>query len=175
MEQLHPGAKWVFRIKGYAGAIFLLVFLSWFIIPAISVVASLILGIGTSAILFIVISSLIVFIVLVIIIAEIYARMAYNRWFYEFTSSNLKVERGIIWKKYSNIPYERVQNVDITRGIMARIFGFSSINIQTAGYSGGGRGMPVSEGYIPAVSMEAAERIRDFLMKKIGKRSQGGL
>ena len=175
MEQLHPGAKWLFRLRGYAGAIFLLIFLSWFIIPAISVIASLILGIGINAILFIVIFSLIVFIFLVIIIAEIYARMAYNRWFYEFTPSNLKIEKGIIWKKYSNIPYERVQNVDITRGVIARIIGFSSINIQTAGYSGGGRGMPVSEGYIPAVSQEAAEKIRGFLMKKIGKRSKGGL
>lgn len=175
MEQLHPGAKWLFRLRGYAGAIFLLIFLSWFIIPAISVIASLILGIEINAILFIVIFSLIFFIFLVIIIAEIYARMAYNRWFYEFTPSNLKIEKGIIWKKYSNIPYERVQNVDITRGIIARMLGFSSINIQTAGYSGGGRGTPVSEGYIPAVSQEAAESIREFIMKKIGKRSKGGL
>lgn len=39
-------------------------------------------------------------IVFVIVVAEIYARMSYNRWFYEFTDSQLKVERGIIWKRY---------------------------------------------------------------------------
>ena len=32
--------------------------------------------------------------------------------------------------------------------------------------------MPVSEGYIPAVSIEAAEKIRDFLMKKISRRGR---
>ena len=78
----------------------------------------------------------------------------------------------MIWKTYSNVPYERVQNVDIRRGIIARIFGFSSVNIQTAGYSGYVRGGYAygSEGYIPALDMGEAERVRDFLMKRISKR-----
>jgi len=97
--------------------------------------------------------------------------MAYNRWFYEFTPTNLKLERGIIWKRYSNIPYERVQNIDIHRGILARILGFSTVDIQTAGFhmvSSGRRGM--SEGHIPALSIDNAEKIREFLMKKIGRK-----
>ena len=106
---------------------------------------------------------LLFYISLIIVIAEVYARMAYNRWKYEFTPTNLKIEKGIIWKKYSNIPYERVQNIDIHRGIIARIFGFSTIQIQTAGFSG----MPYSEGNIPAVGIEHSEKIREFLMKKI--------
>jgi membrane protein YdbS with pleckstrin-like domain len=107
--------------------------------------------------------------------------MAYNRWFYEFTKDNLKIERGIIWKRYSNVPYERVQNVDIRRGIIARMLGFSSVMIQTAGYSGAAPGWQMrfgrarynsamnTEGYIPAVDTEGAEKIRDFLMKRIGR------
>jgi len=173
MEKLHPGAKWLFRVRGYFGALFLLIFFSWFLFPIIGLIGFLFLG--AEALVGIFLIGVFVYILLIIIIAEIYARMAYNRWFYEFTDDNLKIERGIIWKRYSNIPYERVQNVDIHRGIIARICGFSSVNIQTAGYSYAGRGMPVSEGYLPAVNIEAAERIREFLMKKISKkgRSQG--
>ncbi len=120
---------------------------------------------------------LIIFIIIFTIVAsEIYARLAYKNWKYEFTPTNLKIERGIIWKRYSNIPYERVQNVDIYRGILARILRFSSVMIQTAGYSVGygrhGRVRP--EGYLPAVGMEEAEKIRNFLIKKIVK-SKGGL
>ncbi|MBI2629879.1 PH domain-containing protein [Candidatus Pacearchaeota archaeon] len=100
-----------------------------------------------------------------VIFNQLYITWFYNRWFYEFTPDNLKIERGIIWKKYSNIPYERVQNVDITRGIFARIFGFSSVNIQTAGYSGYGGGL-MGEGFIPGVDKDEAEKIREFLMKK---------
>jgi len=173
MEKLHPGAKWLFRVRGYFGALFLLIFFSWFLFPIIGLIGFLFLG--AEALVGIFLIGVFVYILLIIIIAEIYARMAYNRWFYEFTDDNLKIEKGIIWKRYSNIPYERVQNVDIHRGIIARICGFSSVNIQTAGYSYAGRGMPVSEGYLPAVNIEAAERIREFLMKKISKkgRSQG--
>ena len=112
---------------------------------------------------------------LTIIFGEIYARMAYNRWFYEFTDQGIKLERGIIWKRYSNIPYDRVQNIDVTRGILARLLGFSTINIQTAGYSSYSRLGTKSEGHIPAVSVQDAEKIREFIMKKITGKKSGGL
>jgi len=116
-----------------------------------------------------------VYIGLIIVVGEMYARMAYNRWFYEFTPDQLRFERGIIWKKYTNIPYERIQNVDITRGIIARILGFSTVNIQTAGFSYTPNRNAFAEGYIPAVSVEEAEKIREFVIKKVSKkgRSQG--
>jgi len=114
--------------------------------------------------------------VFTLIVGEIFARMSYTRWKYEFTQTELKLERGIIWKRYSNIPYERIQNVDLHRGVIARMFGFSTLNIQTAGYASSyGRGLPKSEGHIPAVSTKRAEEIRNFLMKKISKGSRSGL
>ena len=161
MNNLHPGAKWLFRITGYIGAIIFLIIISFVLMPIIAVIGGIILGKG--AITLIILLGLLFYIILIIVIAEVYARMAYNRWKYEFTPTNLKIEKGIIWKKYSNIPYERVQNVDIHRGIIARVFGFSTIQIQTAGFSG----MPYSEGNIPAVGIEHSEKIREFLMKKI--------
>lgn len=171
-KQLHSGAKWQFRIRGYFIGIIWMFILGWIIIsPSIIIIGGLI-GKGAAFATGAIIATVIIWIVAVIIIGEIYSRMSYNRWFYEFTENNLKVEQGIIWKRYSNIPYDRVQNVDIQRGIIARILGFSSVMVQTAGYSGQ-RGM--SEGYIPAVSTEEAEKIREFLMKKIGKKSKGGL
>jgi len=175
-KQLHPGAKWLFRVNAYLVMIFLAFFIGWFIAPPIFIGTSLLFeqnsfqGILAGIILF-----SIIYIILIVAVGEIYARMAYNRWFYEFTESQLRKEKGIIWKKYSNVPYERVQNVDITRGIIARILGFSTVNIQTAGFSYSPRGGLGSEGYIPAVEMQEAENIREFLMKKISKkgRSQG--
>ncbi|MFH0808615.1 MAG: PH domain-containing protein [archaeon] len=172
MNKLHPGAKWLFRIGGYAGAFFLMIFLSWFVVPVIGIIGALVFDTeGIAAVVFI---GFVVYIILIIVIAEIYARMAYNRWFYEFTPTNLKIERGIIWKRYSNVPYERVQNVDIHRGIIARMCGFSTVAIQTAGFSYGPRGRGAgAEGSLPAVSVEGAEKIRDFLMKKIGSKHEG--
>jgi len=99
--------------------------------------------------------------------------MAYNRWFFELTNDSVKLERGIIWKKYSNIPYGRIQNIDITRGILARILNFSTLDIQTAGYSGYGRRNSRSEGHIPALSVTEAEKVRDFLLKHIRHKDRG--
>jgi membrane protein YdbS with pleckstrin-like domain len=159
MEKLHPGVKWSFRLGGYALMIFV-----FFFSFAFAIAGTQFLG-GIFLVLY-----LILFLLALIILPEIYAQLAYHNWGYEFTKTNLKIEKGIIWKKYSNVPYERVQNVDIQRGIIARIFGFSTVNIQTAGYSGYPRGPVRSEGYIPGVSIEKAEKIRDFVISRIGKR-----
>ncbi len=112
-----------------------------------------------------------IYLLVILIIGEIYSRMAYNRWFYELKEDSLRLERGIIWKKYSNVPYERIQNVDIHRGIIARIFGFSSIMIQTAGFSN----QPHAEGTLPAVGIGEAEKIREFVMKKAKKARGSGI
>lgn len=169
MKQLHPGAKWQFRIGMYITMLFLLFFVAWFIAPIFLFLGVFLSGGSEGAIVGILIGIMLFgffYIVLSILIAEIYARMSYNRWFYDFTKDGIKFERGIIWKRYSNVPYERIQNVDVRRGILARMLGYSSVMIQTAGYSQG----PYSEGYLPAVDMDEAEEIRSSLMKKISKR-----
>lgn len=164
MERLHKGVKWKFRFEAYFGMIILYIFF------IVSFLSNQFIQ-GSSNILLISLG----FLVIYIIISEIFIHLAYINWAYEFTQDSLKIEKGIIIKKYKSIPYERIQNVDITRGIIARIIGFSTIDIQTAGYSAfnvhGGR--VVSEGHLPAVSIEGAERIRDFLVSRISGRKQG--
>ena len=166
-NQLHPGARWIFRLKSYFSIFFLILFFSIWI--GSFIFSPFLIDNGFSVLSGIFIIILIVPII-ALILGEVYARMAYNRWFYEFTPDNLKIEKGIVWKKYSNIPYSKIQNVDIHRGILARMLGFSSIMIQTAGYSIQRGGM--AEGSIPAVGQEDSEKIRDFLMKKL-KSSKG--
>ena len=168
-EYLHPGAKWVFRLLAYSYLIVLGVFLTIWSFNLITVLVG-----GSVGLAFVL--AAILYIIFILIAGEIYARMSYNRWFYDFTPTNLRMERGIIWKRYSNVPYERIQNVDIQRGIIARILGFSSVLIQTAGYSMPVRGRGYNaEGYIPAVSVDRAEKIREFVMRKITKKSNSGL
>ncbi len=168
MEKLHPGAKWQFRIGGYFLFGFFGIFFGSWIITLLTNLKLLKLEIGSSSILPVVLLSIFGYIIFVIIVSEIYAQMSYNRWFYEFTDEGLRLERGIIWKKYTSIPYERIQNIDIHRGIIARMLGFSTVMIQTAGFSR----LAIAEGNIPAVEMKHAEEIRNFVMKKI-KQTRG--
>jgi putative membrane protein len=115
---------------------------------------------------------IIIYFIAVLILGEIYARLTYVFWRYEFVPGGLKTEKGIIWKKYSNIPFERIQNVDVQRGIIARIFNFSSVFIHTAGYAVYSRSAR-SEGFIPAVDLAEAESIQQMVLKKIKKGSSG--
>lgn len=167
MEKLHPRVKWIFRVNSYSGLLFFALFFI-FLVFGISAGEGVKIANG----FFIFPIGLIFF----VIIVELFVHLTYINWKYEFTPNSLKIEKGVIIKSYKSIPYERVQNVDITRGILARILGLSSIEIQTAGYSmhynsrRGGH----SEGHLPGLSVEAAEHIREFLMKKIsGKKSSG--
>jgi len=173
MDKLHSGAKWLFRFRGYVGAFIFMIFFSWAVLPIVGIIGALVFG--AESIGGIVVIGFVVYVFLIIFLSEVYANLAYNRWFYEFTPTNLKIERGIIWKKYSNVPYGRVQNVDIHRGILARMLGFSSVAIQTAGLSYSRRGGAGAEGSIPAVSVKHAEDIREFLMKKISKSHGQGM
>ena len=103
MNKLHPGSLWLFRIRGIIGSFFLLWIAGWFFTFIIGNYLKRFMDLNELKIVGI--TSVIIYVILFIIISEIYARMAYNRWLYEFTESNLKIERGIIWKRYSNIPY----------------------------------------------------------------------
>ena len=181
MNQLHPGARWLFRLQAYYPLIFIGIFISIWSFQIFRLFAG-----GSSGVGFIL--AIIFYVLFVLIVAEIYARMSYTRWLYEMTKDGIKIEHGIIWKKYTSLPYEKVQNVDIRRGIIARMIGFSSVEIETAGQSGfsgsygfrfGRRGNRQyhSEGYLPAIDVSGAEKIREFVMKKIKQthRSEQGL
>ncbi len=179
MNKLHPGARWLFRLRAYSLLFFIGIWVT------IQIFQILMFNSGNSIIMGIVLA--VIFCVLfVVATAEIYARMSYNRYLYDITKETVKIERGIIWKKYTSIPYERVQNVDIKRGIIARMFGFSTIEIETAGQSGfdggysfrfGRRGNRryQSEGHLPAIDINGAEKIREFVMKKIKQTHGSGL
>jgi uncharacterized membrane protein YdbT with pleckstrin-like domain len=173
MNQLHPGAKWIFRLNAYSA--FSTIFLV-FIFLLINIQLnkedfslfgrSNFFGLLSEVVLFLIV----VAVIFIISVGEIYSRMAYKRYLYEITNDFVKIERGIIWKRYTTIPYERIQNIEIHRGVIARIFNFSTVDIETAGQSGFNprrNKRYKSEGHLPAVDVDGAEKIREFVMKKI--------
>jgi len=59
-----------------------------------------------------------------------------GRWFrftYCIEGTTLKVNEGLFVRKKVTVPKNRVQSVDITAGIIQRIFGLVSVKIKTAG------------------------------------------
>lgn len=113
-----------------------------------------------------------------LIIGFIWAKLTYHFYRYELTDSGFKKESGVIYKKYVTIPYDRIQNVDIYRGILARILGLSDLQIQTAGASavvGRYGAVGNAEGALPGISREVAEQLRDELIQRSRQARNQGL
>ena len=104
-----------------------------------------------------------VFVFVFVFVVWILAKLTYRFYRYELREEGFRKESGIVWKKYHTIPYGRIQNVDIYRGISDRILGLSYIFIQTAG-----RSNPYfQEGKIPGLSIKMAEQLRDELIQRV--------
>ncbi|MEK7194296.1 MAG: PH domain-containing protein [Patescibacteria group bacterium] len=162
MKQLDPKAVWLFFISQFISVVpvaILGVFCGIF--SELSAITNW--GIG-SFVLWITIG-----VVIILIIAFVIAKLSYHFYRYELTDIGFKKESGIIWKRYVTIPYDRIQNVDIYRGVIARILGLSDLQIHTAGVGG----VAMGEGRLPGLSFSDADIIRDELINR-SRQSRNG-
>lgn len=102
---------------------------------------------------------------LTLIVTSIWSYLLYLSYKYQIDDKGFHLERGVLTKKYTSIPFKKIQSVDIERDVMNRILGLSDIKIVTAGtfYED-----VYSEGYIPGLLTEEAENLREELLSKSG-------
>ncbi len=174
MKQLDPKFIWMYFISSSIGLIVILTFVAFFIFPFTATPTPTMDSSLAEKVLNTVFAFWLTLITVGLVINFLWAKLTYKYYKYELREDGFRKEHGVIWKKYVTIPYERIQNVDIYRGLLARIFGLSDLHIQTAGMSttrgsyGGG-----AEGRLPGLSPEIAEQLRDELVKRARGKSQG--
>jgi membrane protein YdbS with pleckstrin-like domain len=172
MKKLDPKAFWIFLIPQVLATCFTVGFFGfWF-----AYVLRFGLDDGEEAFMEF-LPPFIVFIIILILLLTLFfafiAKLTYRFYFYELQSDSFKKESGIIWKKYVSIPYNRIQNVEIKRGLIERCFGLSNLRIQTASR---GTGLYVTEGNLPGLSLVVAEELRDEIVQRAkNSRSKHGL
>ncbi len=147
LQNLDPKAVWVFFLRYIGPAMAILIWFGFNIV------------LGLMRWEFLVLISLII-----IVLTFIWAKLTYKFYHYELTEDGFRKELGVIVKKYTSIPYERIQNINIQRGVLDRIMGLSSLKIFTAGT--GGSGIGGAEGLLPCLSQETAEQLRDELIHR---------
>lgn len=54
---------------------------------------------------------------------------------YRLTVTEVTWQRGVWFRQTGIVPYNRITNVDIVQGPLMRLFSFSAVRVQTAGYS----------------------------------------
>jgi putative membrane protein len=94
--------------------------------------------------------------VVVAVFTMLYQWLAWSRFRYGIGEAELVVEKGILSRTRRSIPFDRIQDVDIERGPLARIFGLARLRIETGG---GGS----DEGVLDSVTVAEAERLRAAL------------
>ena len=84
----------------------------------------------------------------------------WKRFRYWFEDGELRIEYGLFVKKKRYIPFERIQSLDYTEGILHRPFGLVKVKVETAG------GGPTKEAdaELTAIKKEAAEQIKKEIM-----------
>jgi membrane protein YdbS with pleckstrin-like domain len=174
MKQLHPKTIWLFFLNWAIAW----TFMSWLVIPLTLIPLVLALskssGGEVASTISWVMSFGFLFYAAFLALFYFLAKLTYDNYKYELREDGFRKEHGIIWKKYVTIPYERIQNVDIYRGLLARILGLSDLQIQTAGMSTAvGSYGAGSEGRLPGLDPQEAEKLRDELVKRARGKNQG--
>lgn len=152
MEKLNFKSVWLFFIQDFL-SIFILELL--ILIPLFNVLLDL-----NIAIYFIITG----FFVFNCFISYIIAYLTFYYFKFELSDSKILIQQGIIFKNYSYIPYDRIQNIEISMGVLDRALGLSSINIHTAGIGG----VASAEGIISGIEKGRAL----VLVKELEKRQR---
>ena len=91
----------------------------------------------------------------------------WKRFEYWFEDNELRIEYGLFVKKKRYIPFDRIQSLDYTEGILHRPFKLVKVKVETAGSSSSKK----SEAELTAITKEAANRIEtEIAQAKNGRR-----
>jgi putative membrane protein len=80
--------------------------------------------------------------------------LVWRRFRYGLGAAEIVIESGILTRNRRSIPFDRVQDVDIERSFLARLFGLAKVKIETGA---GGK----DEGLLDSVSLAEADRLRE--------------
>ena len=79
--------------------------------------------------------------------------LSWKRFAYGVGSRDIVIESGILSRNRRSIPFDRVQDVDIERGPLHRLFGLAKVRIETGGSA-------KDEGVLDSVTLAEADRLR---------------
>lgn len=100
------------------------------------------------------------------VVALIGRTLAWQRFTFGFDGEVLRVEEGVLSRSHRALDVARIQQVEIDRGAVARLFGLAALRVETAGSSS------EVEVELRVIPLADAEALRDELRR--GKAAAGG-
>jgi membrane protein YdbS with pleckstrin-like domain len=96
--------------------------------------------------------------VVALALGVVHALLKYRIWRFEVRDDDLYLERGVLTRVNTVVPFVRVQHVDTQRGPVERTVGLASVVVYTAG----SRGADVT---IPGLTPERADDLQEQLRR----------
>jgi putative membrane protein len=86
--------------------------------------------------------------------------LSWYRFTYRVEEGELRIEHGLFVRKKRYIPFERIQSLDVSEGILQRPFGLVKVKVETAG----GARTEDAEAVLTAIRKEEADQIHERLV-----------
>jgi len=104
-------------------------------------------------------------------------RLNYDMRWYVITDRSLLIREGVWVVREITLTFANAQNVRVTQGPLQRFFGFSNVEVDTAGGGGGGHEGSQSTRPHRAVlrGLENATHVRDLILEQLRKHRAAGL
>ena len=88
----------------------------------------------------------------------------WRRFEYRVGSNEIRIDSGILNRTHRSIPFDRIQDVDISQGPVARLLGLARVKFET----GGSAGAKEDDGALAAIALARAETLRDQVRARRG-------
>ena len=102
----------------------------------------------------------------VLLLALGYETAYYRRFEYVLTEDTLDIRSGVVSRREREIPYRRIQNVDVSRSALQRAIGVAAVDLETAGGSS-------TEGSIRFVTPAEATRLQRAVQRRASDAAAG--
>jgi putative membrane protein len=101
-------------------------------------------------------------ILLFLAIALIIAWLKWVRFTWRVDEDGIAIDSGIISRNSRDIPFDRIQDVAIEQGLMARMVGIATVSFDT----GSAEADDKEEGKLAGIAMAEAEALRDYIRSR---------
>ena len=79
----------------------------------------------------------------------------WRRFEYRVGANEIRIDSGILNRTHRSIPFDRIQDVDISQGPVARLLGLARVKFET----GGSAGAKEDDGALAAIALDRAEAL----------------
>jgi membrane protein YdbS with pleckstrin-like domain len=128
-------------------------------------VIGVVLGIGTRFVPFLPRWAPVAVAGVLLLVGVVHAVLRYRSWQYEVRDDAIYLERGVLTRVRTVVPFVRIQHVDSSRGPVERAIGLGRVVVYTAG----SRGADVT---VPGLTPASADDLRERL-KRLAIRAEG--